>query len=104
MLATVQKWGDGKAVQVDNSVLEEARIAVGDRVNVFAQDGRIIIEPADEARAETAADCLPEWVDWSSRSSEEIIAALNAVYADEDSSLPPDLMRAQIAALPREDW
>lgn len=104
MLATVQKLGDGKAVQVDNSVLEEARIAVGDRVNVFAQGGRIIIEPADGARAETAADCRPGWVDWSSRTDEEITAALNAVYAGEDSSLPPDLMRAQIAALPREGW
>ena len=103
MLATVQKLGDDRAIRFDDSVLKEARIGVGDRVNVFAIDGRIVIEPADGARGKAPADSGSEWVDWSAASGEEITAALNAVYANEDSSMPPELMRAQVAALPRED-
>ena len=103
MLATVQKLGDDRAIRFDVSVLKEARIGVGDRVNVFAIDGRIIIEPADGARGKTPADSNSEVVDWAALSGEEITAALNAVYANEDSSMPPELMRAQVAALPRED-
>lgn len=103
MLATVQKLGDDRAIRFDVSVLKEARIGVGDRVNVFAIDGRIVIERADEARDKTPADSSSEWVDWSAVSGEKITEALNKVYAGRDSSMPPELMRAQLAALPRED-
>ena len=106
MIATVQELGDDQAIRFDISVLKEARIAVGDRVNVFARNGRIIIEPADEsARSETQTDSSSEkaaW--WASLSDEEVTEALNKVYADEDSSMPPELMRAASAVLSREDW
>lgn len=104
MLATVQKLEDDQTIRFDVSVLKEARIGVGDRVNVFAIDGRIVIEPADGARGKSSAESSSEVVDWEALGDEKITEALNKVYAGRDSSIPPALMRAQLAALPREDW
>ena len=40
----------------------------------------------------------------ASHSRERIRQALDAVYADEDSSIDADLMSAQVAVLEDEDW
>lgn len=50
MVTKVQKWGNSQGLRVTKSVLEEARIDVGDEVKVSARKGRIVIEPARAVR------------------------------------------------------
>ena len=50
MVIRVRKWGNSQGLRFANSVLAEARIAVGDRVRVSVKNGRIIVEPLSRVR------------------------------------------------------
>ena len=46
MVTRIQKWGNSQGLRLAKRVLEDARLAVGDDVDVTAQDGVIVIAPA----------------------------------------------------------
>lgn len=50
MLTRVQKWGNSQGVRFSRRVLKEAKIAVGDEVDVTVEDGRIVVEPSERIR------------------------------------------------------
>ena len=50
MLTKVQKWGNSQGLRFPKAILEEARINVGDQVNISVQKGRIIVEPVTKVR------------------------------------------------------
>ena len=50
MVTRVQKWGNSQGLRLGKQVLEEARISIGDLVDVSAQDGMIVIVPANRVR------------------------------------------------------
>ena len=50
MVTKVQKWGNSQGLRFTKALLDEARINVGDEVNVSVQKGQIIVEPAIKVR------------------------------------------------------
>ena len=46
MQVEVVKWGNSSAVRLPATVLKEARIALGDRLELKTEDGRIVLQPA----------------------------------------------------------
>ncbi|PKN61616.1 MAG: transcriptional regulator/antitoxin, MazE [Deltaproteobacteria bacterium HGW-Deltaproteobacteria-15] len=50
MVTKIQKWGNSQGLRLPKQVLEDARIAVGDDVDVTARDGMIVIAPARRVR------------------------------------------------------
>ncbi len=46
MVTKVQKWGNSQGLRLSKQVLEDARISVGDVVDVTVRDGVIVIAPA----------------------------------------------------------
>jgi antitoxin MazE len=50
MVTKVQKWGNSQGLRLGKEVLEQARIAVGDSVEVAARDGVIVIAPVKRVR------------------------------------------------------
>ena len=50
MVTKVQKWSNSQGLRLVKQVLEEARISVGDPVNVSTLDGVIIIAPVRRVR------------------------------------------------------
>ena len=50
MITKVQKWGNSQGLRLNRQVLEDARLAVGDAVDVSVQDGTIVIAPVSTAR------------------------------------------------------
>ena len=46
MLAKIQKWGNSQGLRLKKSLLEDAQLAVGDKVDVSVKDGKMIIKPA----------------------------------------------------------
>jgi len=50
MVTKIQKWGNSQGLRLAKRVLEDARLAVGDDVDVTAQDGLIVIAPARRIR------------------------------------------------------
>jgi antitoxin MazE len=50
MVTKIQKWGNSQGLRLAKHVLEEARLSVGDDVDVTAKDGVIIISPLKRVR------------------------------------------------------
>lgn len=50
MLTKVQKWGNSQGVRVPLRLLEEAKIALGDEVDVTVQEGRLVLSPSPRIR------------------------------------------------------
>ena len=50
MVTKVQKWGNSQGLRLPKQVLEDARISVGDDVDVTARDGIIVIAPVSRVR------------------------------------------------------
>ena len=46
MDAVIRKWGNSLAIRLPVSVMSEARLSLEQPVSITAQEGRIIIEPA----------------------------------------------------------
>lgn len=73
MSSKVQKWGNSQGLRLSKQVLEDARITVGDDVEVIARKGRIVITPVKPTRkkkslrqlvARIPKDYKPAEVDW----------------------------------------
>ena len=73
MLTKVQKWGNSQGLRLSKQVLEDARICVGDEVDVAVQDGIIVVAPAKRVRgtrdlrelvARIPKDYAPKEVEW----------------------------------------
>ena len=47
MQTVINKWGNSAAVRIPSRVLSEVGLSLSSAVTITAQDGRIIIEPAD---------------------------------------------------------
>lgn len=50
MVSKVQKWGNSQGLRFTKALLDEARINVGDEVNVFVRKGQIIVQPVTKVR------------------------------------------------------
>ena len=81
MVTKIQKWGNSQGLRLARQVLEEARISVGDEVDVSARDGVIVIAPARRIRGKQSLQELvsripknykPEEVDWDEPAGREV--------------------------------
>jgi antitoxin MazE len=50
MVTRIQKWGNSQGLRLAKRLLEDARMSVGDDVDVTARDGLIVIAPARRIR------------------------------------------------------
>ncbi len=50
MLTKLQKWGNSQGIRFPKAILEEARINVGDELDIFVRKGKIIVEPVTRVR------------------------------------------------------
>lgn len=81
MLTKVQKWGNSQGLRVTKALLDEARINVGDAVNVSVRKGRIVVEPVTRVRGRYDLKTLisrmpkgyqPKELDWGSPVGKEV--------------------------------
>jgi antitoxin MazE len=73
MVTKVQKWGNSQGLRLAKEVLEEARISIGDPVDVSTRDGMIVIVPLRRVRGKLSLQELvshipknykPEEIEW----------------------------------------
>jgi antitoxin MazE len=58
MTTKVQKWGNSQGLRLNRQILEDARISVGDEVDVVVRDGTIVIAPARRVRGKHSLEQL----------------------------------------------
>ena len=51
MVTKIQKWGNSQGLRVSKYILEQAKIDIGDEVDMTVKDGTIIIKSAKKARS-----------------------------------------------------
>lgn len=70
MVTRVQKWGNSQGLRLPRHVLEDARISIGDDVNVTARDGDIIISPLKRIRGKVSLEELVSRISKSYKTGE----------------------------------
>lgn len=45
MTAVISKWGNSQGLRFPKDVMQSLHLSVGDKVNIFIEDDRAIIEP-----------------------------------------------------------
>lgn len=80
MLTKVRKWGKSQGLRLTKALLTEARIHVGDDVDVSVREGQIIVQPLSwvagrndlkDLLTRMPKDYQPEEVDWRSPTGKE---------------------------------
>lgn len=51
MVTKVQKWGGGQGLRLSRELLKEARLSLGDEVEVAVRDGVIVVAPLERPRS-----------------------------------------------------
>ncbi len=73
MYTKIQKWGNSQGLRLSKNVLEDARLKIGDEVEVVVQEGVIVIAPIRKIRgryrieelvAQIPEDYQASEVDW----------------------------------------
>lgn len=81
MITKVQKWGNSQGLRLSKALLSDARIEVGDSVDVTVRDGSLVITPARRVRGgldlQQLVDAIPkdsksEELDWGPPSGREV--------------------------------
>lgn len=81
MIARVQKWGNSQGLRLTKNLLAEARVEVGDEVDISVKDGVIIVTPArkncgrhslEHLVAEIPEDYQTGEVDWGEPAGREV--------------------------------
>jgi antitoxin MazE len=67
MLAKIQKWGNSQGLRLTKTLLADARVEVGDEVEIIVKDGVMIVTPAQKIRGR---HCLK--VDWGKPVGREV--------------------------------
>jgi len=50
MLAKIQKWGNSQGIRITKTLLSDARINVGDEVNISVKEGALVVTPVEKKR------------------------------------------------------
>ena len=73
MVVKVQRWGNSQGLRLSKQVLEDARVEVGDEVDVVVRDGLIVVAPLRRTRGKISLRRLvaripknykPQETDW----------------------------------------
>ena len=81
MVTKVQRWGNSQGLRIGKQVLEDARISIGDEVDVSVRDGVIMVSPVKRVRGKYSLRKLvsripeeysAEEVDWGAPVGKEV--------------------------------
>ncbi|MBN2384386.1 AbrB/MazE/SpoVT family DNA-binding domain-containing protein [bacterium] len=81
MVTKIQKWGNSQGLRLARQVLEDARISIGDDVEVAVREGMIVITPVRCVRGRQSLHELvsripenykPEETDWGKPVGNEV--------------------------------
>ena len=81
MVTKIQKWGNSQGLRLSKELLFDARIEVGDKVEVVLTDGSLVVTPVRRVRGaldleqlvrEIPADYEPAEVDWGPPAGREV--------------------------------
>jgi antitoxin MazE len=73
MTATISKWGNSQGLRLPKDIVNNLHLAIGDVVNVFVEDNRVIIEPMKNEKITYNINELVAKIPKEYQASEEIV-------------------------------
>ncbi len=58
MQTKIQKWGNSQGLRIPKAVLDEIQSSIGDAVQVYSHEGKIIIEPVKRIKGKVSLKSL----------------------------------------------
>ena len=74
MIATISKWGNSQGLRLPKDIVSNLHLAIGDVVNVYVEDNRVIIEPIKKEKITYDIHELVAKIPKEYQASEEIVA------------------------------
>ncbi len=70
MHTKIKKWGNSQGLRLTKIMLEEIQARVGDEVEIYTQEGKIIVEPVKQVRGKYDLNSLVADIQQEYKSSE----------------------------------
>ncbi len=76
MTTTISKWGNSQGLRLPKNIVNDLHLAVGDVVNIFVKDSKVIIEPIKKERVKYDINMLVSKIPKEYLPHEEITSTL----------------------------
>ena len=70
MHSKIQKWGNSQGLRITKVMLEEIQASVGDEVEIYTQEGKIIVKPIKQIRGKYDIKSLVDKIPQEYKSTE----------------------------------
>ncbi|OIP54723.1 MAG: transcriptional regulator/antitoxin MazE [Helicobacteraceae bacterium CG2_30_36_10] len=74
MTATISKWGNSQGLRLPKDIVNNLHLAVGDVVNIFVENDKVIIEPIRKEKIFYDINELVSKIPKNYQTSEEIVS------------------------------
>jgi antitoxin MazE len=74
MTATISKWGNSQGLRLPKDIVNNLHLAIGDVVNIFVEDNKVIIEPIRKEKIMYDINELVAKIPKDYQASEEIVS------------------------------
>ena len=74
MTATISKWGNSQGLRLPKDIVNNLHLAIGDVVNIFVEDNKVIIEPIRKEKITYDINALVAKIPKDYQASEEIVS------------------------------
>lgn len=71
MIVKIQKWGNSQGLRIAKNLLADARLRIGDEVDIKAKDGFLVVTPARQVRGRHRLEDLVKRIPPDSHQSRE---------------------------------
>ncbi|PHR55464.1 MAG: transcriptional regulator/antitoxin MazE [Arcobacter sp.] len=76
MTATISKWGNSQGLRLPKDIIEALHISIGDKINIFIKDNKVILEPMQKERKKINLNELIKQIPKDYQINEEITTSL----------------------------
>jgi len=76
MTAIISKWGNSQGLRFPKDMMKELHLSVGDRVNIFIEDNKAIVEPIKKEKIKYSIDDLVSQIPSDYEPKEEFTSAV----------------------------
>jgi len=76
MTATISKWGNSQGLRLPKDIIDALHIGIGDKINIFIKDEKVILEPIKKERKKVNLKTLIKQIPKNYKATEEISSSL----------------------------
>ncbi len=76
MTATISKWGNSQGLRFPKDIMKDMHLAIGDKVNIFIENNKVIIEPIQKEKIKYDINELVSKIPKDYKAKEELTSSV----------------------------